>query len=338
MPTSEYLNKKSKKRASSVQAHSTNEYRQNDEDILQQVANQFIWQGHIKAIERASRRGQFAVSFRAAGEPTLKALSQGAAAKGHDILEKTIKPGSIKNAYGEEKAPQIIKQVRDAGIEGYVGHWDKESRELLGIYMSSGHGLSDDQVNGKIYPIDLNNLDASLSALKAKENWAALPFTGDYDMHDMILFAGRPHSVPSESPDEKRIIKFINEEIAKSDTNRPFNKLEHNVIRHGPQVNYPAFALDKEKEETKNRGGLFKAVAEPGEFPVAIVSKGKWSIAKNINELEQFYNSIGAKMKTPWKPDDGNFGYFPNAEKPWLVNINSKQKTNPEKPWLANRK
>ncbi|AWK41553.1 Insecticial toxin [Photorhabdus laumondii subsp. laumondii] len=301
----------------------------NDSSVRQEVKEKFIWEGHweghMEAIEKASILGNFAVSFRAAGKPTLEALGKGAAAKGHDILEKTIKPGSIEKAYPENEASDVIKKVREAGIEGYVGHWNKETGRLEGIYMSSGHGLPNGQVNGKIYPIDLNNLEASLAPLKEKKNWAALPFTGDYDMHDMISFTTQPHSVPSNSSEEKKIIDRINEYIAKSDSNRPFEDIEHNVIRHGPQVSYPAFAMDKEKKEIKERGGIVKAVAEPGEFPVAIVSKGKWTIANNINELEQFYNSIGAKMKASWKPGAGNPGFVSNPQKPGMARFSRKK-------------
>ncbi|CAQ85425.1 Putative Insecticial toxin [Photorhabdus asymbiotica] len=296
-----------------------------DPFIRQQVKREFIWEGHMKEIEEASRLGNFAVSFRAAGGPTLRALGKGAAAKGHDILEKTIKPGSINKAYPKDEASDVIKKVQEAGIEGYVGHWDKKTGRLLGIYMSSGHGLSDEQVNGKIYPIDLNNLEASLSALKAKENWAALPFTGDYDMHDMISFTGQPHSVPSNSSEERKIIDRINRLVARSDSNRPFGDIEHNVIRHGAQVSYPAFAMDKEKEEIKKHGGIVKAVAEPGEFPVAIVSKGKWTIANNIDELNQFYNSIGAKMKVSWKPGAENPGFVSNPQRPGMARFSRKR-------------
>ncbi|WP_274718973.1 Insecticial toxin [Xenorhabdus bovienii] len=288
----------------------------NDPKIIEQVEQKFIWRGHREAIEEASIKGNFAVSFRAAGKPTLEALSQGAAAKGHDILEKTIKQSSIEKAYGDQ-ASDVLDKVRKAGIEGYVGHWvvsaEKSGEELKGIYMSSGHGLSDKQVKGKIYDFDLNNLDASLSALKEQDKWAALPFTGDYDMHDMISFTTQPHSVPSDSPAEKKIIKLINQYVAKSDPNRPFEDIEHNVIRHGPQVSYPAFALDKEK--AKKSGGLVKSVAEAGEFPVAFICKGVWTIVNNIKELDEFYKSIGAKMKVSWKPGAENPKFTHDPEK-----------------------
>ncbi|MGV7961270.1 Insecticial toxin [Photorhabdus tasmaniensis] len=295
------------------------------EKARQEVEKNFICKDHMKPIEDASIKGNFAVSFRAAGEPTLNALSKGAAAKGHDILEKTIKPGSIKKAYPEDEASDVIRKVQEAGIEGYVGHWDKVTGHLKGIYMSSKHGLSDELVNGKIYPINLDDLKTSLSPLKEKDNWAALPFTGDYDMHDMISFTTQPHPVPSDSPDEKKIINRINKFIAKSDKKRPFEDIEHNVIRHGPQVNYPAFAMDKEKEEIKKRGGIVKAVAEPGEFPVAIVSKGEWIIVNDIDQLNWFYNSIGAKMKVSWKPGAENPGFVSNPQKPGMAKFSRKR-------------
>lgn len=57
-------------------------------DIKLKVASSFVWAGHMSAIETAARKGRFAVSFRAAGEYTLEAIAKGAAAKGHNILEK----------------------------------------------------------------------------------------------------------------------------------------------------------------------------------------------------------------------------------------------------------
>ncbi|EHM5975103.1 hypothetical protein KGR64_004730, partial [Escherichia coli] len=65
-------------------------------DIKLKVASSFVWAGHMTAIETAARKGRFAVSFRAAGKYTLEAIAKGAAAKGHNILEKTIKPSSIE--------------------------------------------------------------------------------------------------------------------------------------------------------------------------------------------------------------------------------------------------
>lgn len=278
---------------------------QNDPSVLERVASEFVAPAHMDAIAEASRVGNFAVSFRAAGAATLGALAKGAAAKGHDILEKTIKKGSIGKAY-PNNSEEVLEEVRAAGIEGYVGHW--ADSQLKGIYMSSGHGLGD-VVKDKIYPIDMSDLDASLAELKAKENWQALPFTGDYDMHDMISFTTRPHSVPSESPDDHRIRGQLNAAVARVDGYRPFDKKkpheheEHHVIRHGAQVNFVGYSMDREREEVKKHGGVLGVVARPGEFPIAFVSKGVWSIVNDIHELEIFYERIGARIKNTWTDD-----------------------------------
>ncbi|WP_254921056.1 hypothetical protein [Photorhabdus luminescens] len=54
--------------------------------------------------------------------------------------------------------------------------------------------------------------------------------------------AGEPTSA-----EERKIIELVNRSIAEADSNRPFEDIERNVIRYGPQVSYPAFAMDKER-------------------------------------------------------------------------------------------
>ncbi|MEI2455825.1 C80 family cysteine peptidase [Lysobacter firmicutimachus] len=288
-----------------------------DRAIIKQVEREFVTPQHRLAIEEASRQGNFAISFRAAGPATLAALEKGAAAKGHDILEKTIKSSSMAKAYGEN-SPEMQK-VRDAGIEGYVGHWDKNGK-LKGIYLSSEHGLGD-AVDGNVYPIDMDRLEESLSALKKKANWQALPFTGDYDAHDMLTFrgAGRPHTPLVGSKTERSIMGGINRSVAAVDKNRPVEAIEHNVIRHGPQVNFSSYMLKNEAGKVKKDGGLLGVVARPGEFPVAMVDRGKWSIINDANELAEYYKSVGAQVKETWNPD-GVRTFKDSATRPGVVN------------------
>jgi hypothetical protein len=79
-----------------------------------------------------------AISFREAGADTLEKLNKGAAAKGHNILEKSIKEKSMGNNF-----KNIPSQIR-----GLIGHWvpktkgvedeldgEKDSR-LEGIYVT----------------------------------------------------------------------------------------------------------------------------------------------------------------------------------------------------------
>ncbi|EEZ9256840.1 hypothetical protein ACMS87_004188 [Escherichia coli O35:H4] len=270
-------------------------------DIKLKVASSFVWAGHMTAIETAARKGRFAVSFRAAGKYTLEAIAKGAAAKGHNILEKTIKPSSIEKVYGK-MAKEKWSMLKQAGLTGYVGHW--EHNELKGIYMSSCHSL-DNFVQSHIYPIDMRTqatLDKSIDSLRLSKNWEEQLFTGDYDTHDMITFrgAGRPRSVLVNSMEEKMIINAINMEVSKIDPRRPFNSVEYNVVRHGPQVNFSSYMLAHESQNVVDNNGFLGSVARPGEFPIAMCDRGTWQIIYNLGELTAFYNSIGARIKETW--------------------------------------
>ncbi|EER6165008.1 hypothetical protein F3O03_004503, partial [Escherichia coli] len=270
-------------------------------EIKLKVASSFVWAGHMTAIEIAARKGRFAVSFRAAGKYTLAAIAKGAAAKGHNILEKTIKPRTIEKVYGE-MAKEKWNMLKQAGLTGYVGHWERN--ELKGIYMSSCHSL-DNLVQSYIYPIDMRTqatLNKSIDSLRLSKNWEMQLFTGDYDTHDMITFrgAGRPRSVLVNSMEEKMIINAINMEISKIDPRRPFNSVEYNVVRHGPQVNFSSYMLAHEPQNVIDNNGFLGSVARPGEFPIAMCDRGTWQIIYNIGELTAFYNSIGARIKETW--------------------------------------
>lgn len=269
-----------------------------DTKTRQRVAREFILEKHMDAIERASTKGNFSISFRSAGRATLLALERGAAAKGHNILEKTIKQSSLAKAYGPDKANDLLLRLRTAGLEGYVGHWDPTG--LVGVYLSGD--LEDDT---SIQPIDVKNLEGSLAALKLLGNWQKKAFTGDYDAHDIITFrgAGRPRTVLAGSIEEQQVIDCINREVALDDSNRPFAVRQHNVLRHGPQVNYLSYMVSHEKDNVQQAGGVSGAVARPGEFPIAAVRKNTWTIINDITQLAQYYTSLGAVMKESWQPE-----------------------------------
>ncbi|AZE48349.1 Putative insecticidal toxin complex [Pseudomonas chlororaphis] len=270
-----------------------------DPDGRNRISDEFVWSGHMRALEEASKKGNFAVSFRSAGKATLDALARGAAAKGHNILEKTIKKSSIEKAYGVKDAPNMLAAVRSAGIEGYVGQWVNNDTELAGIYLSG-----ENEHDNPIYPIDMKNLESSLASLKSNENWSKIPFTGDYDMHDLITFrgAGRPRTVLTDSKEEQDIIDMMNREVAAVDTNRPFDVKQRNTVRHGPQVNYLSHMVASESKKVADNGGVQGAVARPGEFPVAMLDRGRWTVLENIEQLDSYYSSIGARIKESWKP------------------------------------
>jgi hypothetical protein len=276
-----------------------------------EVAEQYVDRLHLMAIATAANLGNFAVSFRDAGASTLRCLRAGAPAKGHDILEKTVKAGSLRAAYGEAHVQQLTAAVGAAGIDGYVGHW-REGR-LAGLYMDPAiHHFRQSQdpaerslaaavrytPDGKpYYPVDLADLDRSLATLKSVRGWGRLPFTGDYDTHDMIGFDGARGARPSGSGDERRIVAAINAAVAAIDPFRPMDKEHHLVVQHGPQYNYVAHVLHEEAGTP-----LVGAVARP-DFPVAMCDRGVWSLIRSQDELQGFYRTRKLNLKSTWRED-----------------------------------
>lgn len=274
--------------------------RRNEHETLTNymIEKEFICKSHMDAIADASQHRKFMVSFRSAGEETLKRLETGAAAKGHDILEKTIKESSLKKAYGEQ-ADEVYNKLKEANLTGYVGHWDENG--LAGIYINDPHAK-----NGvNILLLDINNLSEVLERLHQwAPDWQTKVYTGDYDMHDMVTFTsggGQPYTPLAGLAEEKHIINSINRAVAAVDPNRPFDYISHNVIRHGPQVNFVAHMKTYEAEVA--REGLVGAVARPGAFPLAVINRGEWMLASNMEELMDIYSSSRAQIKETWKPN-----------------------------------
>ena len=269
---------------------------------LTKIAENFILQEHMAAISAAAKKGNFCISFREAGPFTINALRYGAKAKGHDILEKTIKPSSLSAKYKNPEEYELkLQWVKDHEIIGYVGNWDKTG--LKGLYVGDVKKTAIANVVSRSI-LDISHSE-NIALLQSQKNWKSIPYTGDYDAHDMITFrgAGRPRTVMVGSKEEKEIIDSINLQVARVDSARPFEDIEHNVVRHGAQVNFSSFMLSHEKEVVDRDNGFLGAVARPGEFPLAVCDRGNWLIIKDIYQLEAFYTSIGAKIKELWSTE-----------------------------------
>lgn len=283
----------------SIQADYSKGVSKQTEIIRNQVCRSFIHHNHFDAITRASLQHKFTVSFREAGEHTLRAVGLHAPMKGHDILEKTIKRSSLSSAY-PNNGEHEFSVFEDAGLLGLVGHWGSgDESGVQGIYCVSKSSQSPqikslyDENKNLITIQDVTDEDGRLMA-----------YTGDYDLHDMITHrSGRPRTVLSDSKEEKGIIDQLNQAIADVDPKRPFHDVEYNPIRHGPQVNFVSHMMFKESAKVEHDSGVLRVVAEPGPFPIAVVSKGTWSIIQSAGELKRFYRSIGAVMKETWDPD-----------------------------------
>ncbi|WP_423760247.1 hypothetical protein [Burkholderia sp. NLJ2] len=280
-----------------------------------EIARTFVRPEHLRAISAAARSGAFAVSFRASGELTLKRLAYGAPAKGHDILEKTIKPGSLQEVYGAD-AQRRLAQIERADIDGYVGHWAND--KLLGLYVGPAvnerdtpallHALKSTPSGQRYYPVDHDDLEGSLALLKNTRDpsgltgpfWKSLPYTGDYDMHDMLNMAGHRAPVASGSRDEHRIMQSLNAAIGAIDPVRKASSSSHRLIQHGPQYNYIAHMRLNEQ------GAVINKAAVQASFPLAMCDRGTWSVIETPEALEAFYRQHGVVLKEKWRPEFSN--------------------------------
>jgi insecticidal toxin complex protein TccC len=257
------------------------------------VGEAFVHPLHMAVFEKISLEDNLAMSVREAGIYTISALGEGAAAKGHNILEKTIKPGSLKAAYGDN-AESMLRLAKRSGFVGRVGQWDASG--VKGIYAHNRPGGED-----VAYPVSLQNTSANELVNAWIKFKIITPYTGDYDMHDIIKFShGKGHVPTAESSEERGIKDLINKGVAEVDPSRPFYYTAMNVIRHGPQVNFVPYMWEHEQDKVVNDNGYLGAVARPGPFPVAMVYQGEWTIFDDSKELFNFYKSTNTPLPEHW--------------------------------------
>lgn len=310
-------------------------------------AEGYLLKEDAKSIENYAHENAVMVSFRNAGSATLNQLKNGAAAKGHDILDKTIKRktlglktdaglaelnAALLSAMGVDSSTASPSDVWSL-LGGFVASW--EGNVPVGLYLSR---LGCREI-AEQYPLqctvitDSKGINHDVLLLKGsmttihkllKDHGEGFPrffYTGDYDMHDLVHAIGAGRSIiPSESPDEKRIINQMNLAICntlKTDASEPYNVIRYNsmnmtiheekrddqeyqVIRHGAQVSYLAHMLAEETSEAI----IYTVADKTHNEEIAAYSKhGGWELLDPVTELNAWYEKNGVKLKITWKSD-----------------------------------
>ncbi|AOI68875.1 RHS repeat-associated core domain-containing protein [Burkholderia ubonensis] len=280
------------------------------DEARKEVKRKFVLESHMQAMERASTELNAAFSFREAGEYTIDALSRGFAAKGHNILEKTIKPSSVSANYGAESAG-VMDIVNQIGLAGVVGKW--EGGRIAGVYAHDWSSGMDTTI-----PLSLEQPHTLEKYNELVQDRKMTPYTGDYDMHDIIfLDSSRSPTgvVPvADSKLETSVKNKINKTVAMYDSSRPYECEPLNVIRHGPQVSFASHMLVHEYEDVEKNKGFLTVVAEPGPFPVAFVNKKEWTVVEGRQELFSYYKNLGTPIPSYWK-DYGEKKLIPGKNK-----------------------
>ncbi|MGH8779389.1 hypothetical protein [Paraburkholderia sp.] len=295
----------SENKVANITARAISEAQRELTDVEKIICKQYMSEDHLRSITVASKMMGVAISFRPAGEASLKRQAEGAPTKGHDILEKTVKLSKLEEVYGKAAAQTRLEQMEKNDIDGFVGHWGEHG--LLGLYVDPDAEKNENLApfleklpDGKLYyPIDHDKLEESLAPLRAHEpDWKKKVLTGDCDIHDMINLQGNRSPITAGSADEQRVRQAINTAVAATDPNRPLDAPAMAIVQHGPQYNYVAYMKSIESGKP-----IDDNVARPS-LPVAMCVRGTWSIISTEKELGKFYKSLGVEIKDGWNAGD----------------------------------
>ncbi|WP_124633862.1 hypothetical protein [Burkholderia cenocepacia] len=268
------------------------------------------------------------VSIRQTGAHSLARLREGAAAKPHDILEKTIKLSSLAKGYGRPYADIILEKTREWGIDGLVGHWSGDGK-LLGIYVTDGvRDVGASYIskipNSKFHYVDLSSRldffsssppEALSSFRRDNPDWKRLVFTGDYDLNDMVRSRKVVPSLREGEYIDDLNLAMLTMRGGVGDGGAKLaieNNAKWNRVQHGPQYNFLAYMLSNEMPDFGDLTGVARTSARmqfirdvrnspvafsPAGDGLALNDNGVWYEIRSDDQLSSFYVRKGLRMK-----------------------------------------
>lgn len=181
--------------------------------------NEFILKTDMALVESWAAAKSTSISFRSAGNDTLRCLERGAGAKPHKILDKSLKRKNPENPSDEDKENNAIvdaffngfssddKKDAENLLMGLVGHWNKREAggtEVDGLFLTelgkeelSRSGLKiagADTPTPYLLLADAEQkkalmkffMDLPGSEMYKLYRFSRLFFSGDYDTHDLL--------------------------------------------------------------------------------------------------------------------------------------------------------
>lgn len=302
-------------------------------DVNKTIITDYIAKGDKAVIEKWCKQNNVCISFRQAGEHTLKCLERGAGAKPHSILEKTIKNMEDTKVCGFFEGFPDQKQAKKL-LTGMVGHWG--SKKVTGVYLTkAGEEVfaadkweKGENENGRCYlKLETAEEKQKLSEFFTKIEqdpkglyyFSRLFFSGDYDIHD-LLQAGE--IVPSVR--DMQLLKDLQEKLVKGRkeqlkglcTEEDFNEEapeDYQRVQHGAQHNYIAQMVNENAQLlqsgkcTMARLNYIVYTVANMSLPILMCDGSKeamWSIIDTKEELQAFYKGKGLQMKNTWEDPD----------------------------------
>lgn len=286
------------------------------------LLKKIISSAHYDPIASICKKKHYTLSIRETGLLSVKRIRQGAKAKPHSILEKTIKKSSIEKIYGKEKGSQILYQAKDLDIDGFVGHWDNNqlkglradnpSQKVKPYTKTTSEGI-------EYIPIDLTENDGGplLAKLKKLPGWQKHLYTGDYDLHEAYR---NNHQIAEATREKVDLLNNLNKSIANSGVdvvnrkgsfvlanNQIIKKgnTDYAMFQHGDQATYRMNQL-LEHGKSHGKAKLVKAVAEESDEPMAWCKNGYWFVTKNKKEHAELRKVWGLTAPHTWQQSEIN--------------------------------
>ncbi|MER7850437.1 hypothetical protein ABTZ03_41645 [Kitasatospora sp. NPDC096077] len=287
--------------------------------LLQKI----VWQDHLAAVSAVCRKHKYTIAVRETGVYSIRRIAEGAKAKPHTILEKSIKPGSVEKKYDAVAAEKALDWLKANDLSGFVGHWGPAG--LLGVRIDNPpydlpEGIVHTGTGNEPYvPIDMTKKDGGqpLVALKADPKWKQYLYTGDYDLHEVYSAQGGTGGgqIPEATREKVDLLNRLNEGIGRNTQQEPVPRTgtvaleggrvhtqagsDHAMFQHGDQATYRMNQY-LESEVPRHAKQLIRAVATESDEPLAWCRMGRWYVTENKAEHALMRAAWGLKVPHTW--------------------------------------
>lgn len=301
---------------------------------------EYVMEKDIPVIRKYCMDKSYAISFRRAGRYTIDKLGKGAAAKGHHILEKSIKEKTIDNEEHFRSLPEEVK--------GLVGYWyadeeaeSGESKEkeqtlqgverLMGLQMSQqglkklmlsrvpkraikeqavSFAVLDEVIERALSSEEKNNFPRETSRvnqrLRSLRLVAYAISKNIFAYSDFITGDYDLHDliyidrIKERSGGIRMPSAAVKDGLNEALNGRRTSHSEFDRIQHGPQADYSNYIMAHRREDFKSQLMRADVSGAPPE-PVAMCGPdGIWYIIDNRADLKEFYKKHGIKIELVW--------------------------------------
>lgn len=296
----------------------------------EKLLKEIVSDTHYTPIASICKKKNYTLSIRETGLLSIHRIKQGAKAKPHSILEKTIKKSSLDKVYKED-GQKRLEQAKELDIDGFVGHWDGDN--LIGLRADNPDpeimpwlqeiqptpGAHQPTKKPYYVPVDLNAPGGGyyLSGLKnqSRDRWQTFLYTGDYDLHEAYK---NHHQIVEATQQKVDLLNNLNKSIADSGVDvikregkfrlagneiKPVGNTDYAMFQHGDQATYRMNQLLEHGDEP-GKAKLVKAVAEESDEPMAWCKNGYWFVTKNKKEHAELRQSWGLTTPHTWEQSE----------------------------------